>query len=61
MIHIFTKYLGQEEKAMVVESKVEALGAEAAKLRRDLITIMDNASIAREKATTLANKLKVEK
>ena len=46
---------------MVVESKVEALEAEAVKLRRDLITTMDDASTAREKAMTLADKLKVEK
>ena len=46
---------------MVVESKVEALEAEAVKLRKDLITTMDNASTAREKAMTLADKLKVEK
>ena len=61
MIHISTEYLGQEEKVMVVESKVEALEAEAVKLRKDLITTMDNASTAREKAMTLADKLKVEK
>ena len=46
---------------MVVESKVEALEAEAVKLRKDLITTMDDASTAREKAMTLADKLKVEK
>ena len=61
MIHISTEYLGQEEKAIMVESKVEALEAKAKKLRRDLITTMDDASTAREKATTLANKLKVKK
>ena len=46
---------------MVVESKVEALEAEAVKLRKDLITTMDDASTAREKAMTLADKLKVKK
>ena len=61
MIHISTKYLGQEEKATVVGSKVEALEAEVAKLRRDLITAMDDANTAKEKAKALANGLKVEK
>ena len=61
MIHISTKYLGQEEKAMVIGSKVEALEAEVAKLRRDLITAMDYANTAKEKAKALANGLKVEK
>ena len=46
---------------MVAASKVEALEAEAAKLRRDLITAMDKANTTKEKATTLANKLRVEK
>ena len=61
MIHISIKYLGQEEKAMVIGSKVEALEAEVTKLRRDLITAMDDANTAKEKAKALANGLKVEK
>ena len=44
---------------MVATSKVEALEAEAAKLRRDLITAMDKVNTAKEKATALANELKV--
>ena len=46
---------------MVVESKVEALEAEVANLRRDLITAMDNANTAKEKAKALADEVKVEK
>jgi len=46
---------------VVVGSKVEALEAEVAKLRRDLITAMDDANTAKEKAKALANGLKVEK
>ena len=46
---------------MVIGSKVEALEAEVAKLRRDLITAMDYANTAKEKAKALANGLKVEK
>ena len=44
---------------MVAISKMEALEAEAAKLRRDLITAMDKVNTAKEKATALANELKV--
>ena len=46
---------------MVAVSKMEALEAEAAKLRRDLITTVDEANTTKEKATALANELKVEK
>ena len=46
---------------MVVESKVEALEAEVTNLRRNLITTMDNANTAKEKAKALADELKVEK
>lgn len=46
---------------MVAGSKVEALEAEVTKLKKDLITAMDEANSAKEKAKALANKLKVEK
>lgn len=46
---------------MVAGSRVEALEAEVAKLKRDLITAMDDADIAKEKAKALADELKVEK
>ena len=40
---------------------MEALEGEATKLKRDLITVMDEANTAKEKNKTLANDLKVEK
>ena len=46
---------------MVAGSKVEALEVEVMKLKRGLITVMDEANIAKEKTKTLANELKVEK
>lgn len=46
---------------MVAGSKVEALEVEVAKLKKGLITVMDEANIAKEKTKTLANELKVEK
>ena len=55
------EYLGQEEKAMVARSKMEALETKAVKLRRELITAMDDANTGKEKAKALANELRVEK
>ena len=55
-IHITSEYLAMEEG-----SKVETLEAENAKLRRDLISAMDKANYAKEKAKALADDLKVEK
>lgn len=40
---------------------MEALVAKNAKLRRDLISTMEEANISKEKATVMANELKVEK
>ena len=61
MIHISVEYLGQEEKVVVAGSKMEALETKAVKLRRELITAMDNANTGKEKAKALANELRVEK
>ena len=41
-MHITTQYLVNEEKAVVANSKVEALEAEASGLRKDLIAAMDS-------------------
>ena len=41
-MHITTQYLANEEKAVVANSKVEALEAEASGLRKDLIAAMDS-------------------
>ena len=60
-IHISFEYLSQEEKAVVAGSKMEALEADVAKLKRDLIAAIDEANTAKEKAKALANELKVEK
>ena len=56
-----SKYLSHEVKAVLVGSKVEALEAENAKLRRELISAMDEANIAKEKAKALVNDLRIEK
>ena len=46
---------------MVARSKMEALETKAVKLRRELITAMDDANTGKEKAKALANELRVEK
>ena len=45
----------------MVGSKVEALETEVTKLSRELITAMDDANIAKEKAKALADELRVKK
>lgn len=45
----------------MAESKVKDLEVEVSKLKRYLITAMDEANIAKEKAKALAYKLKVER
>ena len=47
-MHITTQYLVNEEKAVMANSKVEALEAEASGLRKDLITTMDSLNISKE-------------
>jgi len=56
-----SKYLSHEAKATSVGSKVEALKAENAKLRKELISAMDEANTAKEKAKALANDLRTKK
>ena len=41
-IHITTEYLTNEEKVVMANSNVDALDAENSKLRKELITSMDN-------------------
>ena len=46
---------------MLVQSKVQALEAENSKLRKDLISAMDEANTAKERAKVLANDLSAER
>ena len=48
-MHITTQYLANEEKAVVANSKVEALVAEASGLRNDLGVAMDALNALKEK------------
>ena len=52
-MHITTQYLANEEKAVVANSKVEALEPEAFGLRKDLITTMDSLNVSKEQVRVL--------
>ena len=60
-MHITSQYLGSEEKAVVANSKVEALEAEASGLRRDLIAAMDANNASKEQIKVLTKQLDSEK
>ena len=60
-MHITTQYLANEEKAVVANSKVGALEAEASGLRKDLITTMDSLNVSKEQVRVLTEQLDVER
>lgn len=60
-IHITTKYLTHEEKVVMADFKVEALEAESSKLRKDLISEMEEGNASKEKVKNLTEELRVEK
>ena len=59
--HITSEYLAHEAKIMSVVSKVEALEAKNSKLKKDLISVMDEANTIKEKAKVLGDDLKAER
>ena len=59
IIHITSEYLANE-KAVVANSKMEALKAEGSHLRKDLIAVMDDSNVSREKIKALSNELRAE-
>ena len=60
-IDITLEYLGREAKATSVGSKVEALEAENSKLRKELISAMDETNTTKEKAKVLVDNLRAER
>ena len=60
-MHITTQYLANEEKAVVANSKMEALEIEASGLRKDLITTMDSLNVSKEQARVLTEQLDAER
>ena len=60
-IHITSEYLSQEAKATFAGSKVEVLEVKNSKLRKDLISTMDEANTTKEKEKVLSNDLRAER
>ena len=60
-MHITTQYLANKEKAVVANSKVEALETEASSLRNDLGAAMDALNTSKEQANVLTEQLEFEK
>ena len=60
-MHITTQYLANEEKAIVANSKVEALETEASGLQNDLGAAMDALNASKEKTKVLTEQLESEK
>ena len=60
-MHITTQYLANEEKAVMANSKVEALEAEALGLRKDLVATMDALNTSKEQVKVLTEQLESEK
>ena len=60
-MHLTTQFLANEEKAVMATSKVEALEAEASRLRKDLIAAMDAHNTSKEQVKVLTEQLGAEK
>ena len=60
-LHITSEYLIHEAKIVSTVSKVEALEAENSKLKKDLIVVMDEANIIKEKAKALRDDLRAKR
>ena len=60
-MHIMTQYLVNEERAVVANSKVEALNAEASGLQKDLVIAMDAFKTSKEQVKVLTEQLESEK
>ena len=56
-LHITSEYLTQEAKVASAISKVEALKAENSKLKKDLLTAMDEANTLKEKIKVIGDDL----
>ena len=60
-MHITTRYLANEEKAIVANSKVEALETKASGLRNDMGAAMDALNASKEQTKVLTEQLESEK
>ena len=59
--NITSKYLSQEAKATSARSKLQGLMAKNSKLKKDLISTMDEANTAKEKARVLSDDMRAER
>ena len=60
-LHITSKYLTQKAKVASAVSGVEALEAENSKLKKDLITTIDEANIMKENIKVMGDNLRAER
>ena len=60
-LHITSKYLTQKAKVASAVSRVEALEAENSKLKKDLLTTIDEANIMKEKIKVMGDNLRAER
>ena len=60
-MHITTQYLANEEKAVMANSKVDALESEASSLQKDPIAAMDALNTSKEQVKVLTEQLESEK
>ncbi|KAL0010998.1 hypothetical protein SO802_006106 [Lithocarpus litseifolius] len=60
-LHNTNEYLANEESVVLATSKVKAVEAKSLKLRKDLISLMDEANVVKGKLKALTDKLKVGK
>ena len=60
-LHITSEYLIHEAKIASAVSRVKALEAENSKLKKDLIVVMDEANIIKEKAKALGDNLRAKR
>ena len=60
-LHITSKYLTQKAKVASAVSGVEALEVENSKLKKDLITTIDEANIMKEKIKVMGDNLRAER
>ena len=60
-LHLSSKYLAQEAKVEFSLSQVVVLETENSKLKKELITVIGKANLAKEKAKTLSDDLRAER
>ena len=60
-LHLSSEYLAQEAKVESALSRVAVLEAENSNLKKELITVMGEANLAKEKAKTLSDDLRAER